>query len=57
MAALDDLRPRIERTRRSVTMLPPHATATLSREEVLDLLALVQVLADQAAANGPRPRA
>lgn len=53
MAALDDLRPRIERTRRSVTMLPPHATATLSREEVLDLLALVQVLADRAVAAPP----
>ena len=48
MAALDDLRPRIERTRRSITMLPPHTTATLSREEVLDLLAVVQALADQA---------
>lgn len=49
MAALDDLRPRIERTRRSITMLPPHATATLSREEVLDLLSLVQALAERAA--------
>ena len=49
MAALDDLRPRVERTRRSVTMLPPHTTATLSREELLDLLSLVQTLADLAA--------
>lgn len=49
MAALDDLRPRLERTRRSVTMLPPHSTATLSREEVLDLLSIVQTLAERAA--------
>jgi hypothetical protein len=52
MAVLDELRPRLERTRRSITMLPPHATAVLSREEVLDLLSLVQVLADQAAGTG-----
>jgi hypothetical protein len=52
MAALDDLRPRLERTRRSVTMLPPHSTATLSREEVLDLLAIVQALAERAAQPG-----
>lgn len=55
MAALDDLRPRIERTRRSVTMLPPHATATLSREEVLDLLSLVQVLAERSVAADAPP--
>ena len=52
MAALDELRPRLERTRRSVTMLPPHSTATMSREELLDLLSLVQVLADRAAGFG-----
>ena len=51
MAALDDLRPRVERTRRSVTMLPPHSTATLSREELLDMLSLLQALADRAAAG------
>jgi hypothetical protein len=52
MAALDDLRPRLERTRRSVTMLPPHSTATMSREKLLDLLSLVQILADRAAGTG-----
>ena len=52
MAALEDLRPRLERTRRSITMLPPHTNAVMSREEVLDLLSLVQVLADRAAGTG-----
>ena len=51
MAALDDLRPRVERTRRSITMLPPHTTASLSREEVLDLLDLVQALAYEVTAT------
>ena len=51
MAALDDLRPRVERTRRSITMLPPHTTASLSREEVLDVLSLLQALADEVAST------
>ena len=54
MAALDDLRPRVERTRRSVTMLPPHSTAAISREELLDLLSLVLALAEPAPAR-PAP--
>lgn len=53
MAAPDDLRPRVERTRRSITMLPPHSTAAISREELLDLISLVLALAEPGSAGAP----
>ena len=47
VAAIDDLKTRVENTRRSATMLPGHATVSVSREELVDLLALVLALTDQ----------
>ncbi len=44
---------RLENVRRSIAMAPPHATVTLQREDVLDLISIVLRLdADGRASRG-----